>query len=104
MKETKKEIPFNYLNKIKGCRRGDNCWFYHNHKAEKISKILKCNPIKKFKDKLKVDKETKREHSENLMQVIIELLRLLIRENNIEVAKAKLSHVVIKAVVSTRRL
>ena len=38
------------------------------------------------------------------MQVIIELLRLLIRENNIEVAKAKLSHVVIKAVVSTRRL
>ena len=76
----------------------------HNHKAENISKILKCNPIKKFKDKLKVDKETKREHSENLMQVIIELLRLLIRENSIEVAKSKLSHIVIKAVVSTRRL
>ena len=37
------------------------------------------NLIKKFKDELNVDMETKQEQRENLMQVITELLRLLIR-------------------------
>ena len=75
MKEKKKEIPCKYFNTIKGCR------FYHNHnyKAENKSKSSKYNTIKKFKEELNVDKETKQEQSENLMQVIIELLRLLIR-------------------------
>ena len=81
MKEKKQEIPCKYFNKIKGCRRGDDCWFYHNHnyKAENKGKSSKYNPIKKFKKELNINKETKQEQSENLMQVIIELLRLPIR-------------------------
>ena len=65
---------------------------------------MKQNQTKKFKDEPNVDIELKQEQGRNLKEVLLELLMLLIRENNIQVAKAKLSHVVIKAVVSTRRL
>ena len=83
--EKYKAVPCKYFNRTKGCRRGSTCWFYHdeNRKAEKKSTNLKQNNTKKFKHEQNVDKESKQDQGANLNQVILELLKLLLRENNI---------------------
>ena len=86
IKEFKKEIPCKYFKRKTGCRRGDQCWFYHdfNHKAEKKSEDLNKTQTKKFKDEPKLEKKTMQEHGPNLMQVLKELLRLIIREGSLK--------------------
>ena len=41
IKEKKIPIPGKYFNRIKGCRRGKKCWFYHDdiHEANKKTKV-----------------------------------------------------------------
>ena len=82
-KSTRPYIPCKYFNRTKRCRRESTCWFYHdeNHKAEKKSNRLKLYNNKKFK--VNVDKESKQDQGANLNQEIIELLKLLLRKNNI---------------------
>ena len=73
IKECKKEIPCKYFKRKKtGCRRGNQCWFYHdlNHKAEKQRENFKKTLTKKFKNEIKLKKETMQEHGPNLMQVL----------------------------------
>ena len=87
--EKKKEIPCKDFLRIKGCRGGSKCWFFNdfNHKADKKSTKLKQNQTKQFKDEPNVDIELKQEQGRNLKEVLLELLKLLIRENNIQVDK-----------------
>ena len=80
-KEKYQETPCKYFNKTKGCRRGSKCWFYHD--VDNESKNLKKNKTKKFKVEQNEDREPKQEQGSNINQVIIELLKLLLRENNI---------------------
>ena len=63
--------------------RAKKCWFYHeeNLKATKKSKNFKPNLIKKFKDELNI--ETKQKYGESLLLVIIDMLKLLLKDNNI---------------------
>ena len=81
-----KSIPITckYFHKTKGCRRGNKCWFNHDHdqKTEKKRIKLKQNPTKKFKGESNVKMESKHEQGDNMKQIIIELLKLLLRENN----------------------
>ena len=86
IKEIKKETPCKYFKRKTGCRRGDQCWFYHdsNHKAERKSEELKKTQTKKFKVEPKLENETMQERGPNLMQIIIELLRLMIRESSLK--------------------
>ena len=86
IKECKKEIPWQYVKRKTGCRRGNQCWFYNefNHKAERKSEDLKKTQTKKFKDEPKLEKETMQEHGPNLMQVLIELLWTIIKENSLK--------------------
>ena len=84
-KEKYKETTCKYFHKLKGCSRGSKCWFYHD-KTKKVyneSIKLKLNSTKKFKEEQNVDREPKQELCSNLRQVILELVKLLIRENNI---------------------
>ena len=85
IEEKYKEIPCIYFHKIKGCRRGNKCWFYHDKslKAEKQSSVLKQNLNKKVKYKRNVEMEPKKEQGINLKNVIIELVKLLLKEDNI---------------------
>ena len=78
--EKKKSIPCKYFHKTKGCRRGEKCWFYHdyNPRVDKISTKLQ----QKFKVEPKKDKELKQEQGASLKQVILELLKLLLRESD----------------------
>ena len=48
---------------------------------------MKQNQTKQFKDEPNVDIELKQEQGRNLKEVLLELLMLLIRENNIQVDK-----------------
>ena len=83
IKEGKKEIPCRYFHRNKGCMRGNTCWFYHNENLEskKKSKNIKANPVKKYKNELII--KTKQENGENLLLIIIDMLRLLLKNNNI---------------------
>ena len=85
IEEKHKAIPCKYFHRIKGCRRGNKCWFSHDdyHKAEKKSSKNNKIPIKKLKNEANVDKEPKQEQGENLKQIIFELVKLLLIENNI---------------------
>ena len=85
IEEKYKEIPCKYFHKIKGCRRGNKCWFYHDKslKAEKQSSVLKQNLNKKVKDEPNVEMELKNEQGINLKKVIIELVKILLTEDNI---------------------
>ena len=84
-KEQKKAIPCKYYNNIKGCRRGSKCWFSHDEKnlAEKNSTKFNQNLTKKFKYEQNIVKESNQEQVSILQQVLIELLKLLLRESNI---------------------
>ena len=89
MKEKQKaiQIPCKYFHKIKGCRRGNKCWFIHddNHKAEQNIKH-KHNQTKKFKEEPKIENQLKQvflEESTNLQEIALELLKLLLRGKNI---------------------
>ena len=84
-KEKNKSIPCKYFHKTKGCRRGKKCWFYHdyNHKVDKKSTKQQQNTTEKFKVKPNIEKGLKQEQGASLKQVILELLKLLLRENNI---------------------
>ena len=72
--------------------RGAKCWFYHdaNHEAKRKRKNFKQNPVKKFKAELNI--EQKQEHGANLMLVLLDMLKLLLQDNNIQEAKAKLDN------------
>ena len=65
--------------------KNNKCWFYHDKslKAGKQSLLLKQNKNKKAKDELNVDMETKNEQNVNLKKVIIELVKLLLKEDDI---------------------
>ena len=80
-KEQHKKTPCKYFHNLKGCRRGSKCWFYHDEtkKVDNKSIKLKQNPTKKFKDEQNEYRETKQEQGSNLKQVILELLKLLLR-------------------------
>ena len=77
-------IPCKYFHRMKGCRRGSKCWFFHdeNHFVEKKSSKLKQNPNKTIKDEPNVEKEPKKEQVVNLKKVILELVKLLLGESN----------------------
>ena len=84
IEEKKIEIPCKYFNSIKGCRRGKKCWFNHDPSHEENKKTkLQPKPTKKFKVEPNKDKESKQEHGENLKQVILELVKILLRESDI---------------------
>ena len=85
IEEKYKEIPCQYFHKIKGCRRGNKWWFYRDKslKTGKQSSLLKQNINKKVKDELNVDMETKNEQNVNSKKVIIELVKLLLKEGDI---------------------
>ena len=78
-------IPCKYFNKLKGCRRGSKCWFHHdeNYSAEKKRTKLKQNHTKRLKNEQNIDKESKQEQGSTMNQVILQLFKLLLRENNI---------------------
>ena len=76
----KKSIPCKYFHKTKGCRRGEKCWFYHDYNPRVDKKSTKLQ--QKFKVEPKKDKELKQEQGESLKQVILELLKLLLRESD----------------------
>ena len=80
-----KEIPCKYFHQMKGCRRGNKCWFSHDEYQKTIKKNTKSKetPMKRFKIEPKFEKELKKEQGENLKEVIIELIKLLLRESNI---------------------
>ena len=78
--EKKKSIPCKYFHKTKGCRRGEKCWFYHDYNPRVDKKSTKLQ--QKFKVKPKKDKELKQEQCASLEQVILELLKLLLRESD----------------------
>ena len=75
------------FHKTKGCRRGNKCWFQHDHDhiTEKKRLKLKQNPTKKVKGESNVKMESKHEQGDNMKQIIIELLKLLLRENNSQI-------------------
>ena len=77
-------IPCKYFHKTNGCRRGKKCWFYHDKscKEEKNINTLNQNLTKKVKKEQNVVKEKKKEHSANVKQIIIELLKLLVLEED----------------------
>ena len=77
-------IPCKYFHKVKGCRRGSKCWFYHdeNHCVEKKSLKLKQNPNKTVKGEPNLEKEAKKEPVINMKKVILELVKLLLGESN----------------------
>ena len=79
--EKKKFIPCKYFHRTKGCRRGEKCWFHHdyNHKVD----IKSTKVQQKLNQKPKIDRELKEEQGSSLKQVILELLKLLLRENDI---------------------
>ena len=83
IKEKKKEIPCRYFHRNKGCMRGNTCWFYHdeNLESKKKSKKIKLNPVKKLKDELNT--ETKQKNGARLLLVIIDMLKLLLKDKNI---------------------
>ena len=37
--EKKNSIPCKYFHKLKGCRRGNKCWFYHDLVENKSIKL-----------------------------------------------------------------
>ena len=76
------ETTCKYFHKIKRCRRGSKCWFYHNKtlKVDNESITLKQISSKKFKEDQNVDKEPKQELCSNLKQEILGLVKLLLRE------------------------
>ena len=57
MEEKHKAIPCKYIHRIKGCMRGNKCWFSHGdyHKAEKKSSKINKIPIKKLKNEANVE-------------------------------------------------
>ena len=63
MEDKLKAIPCKHFHKLKGCRRGNKCWFYHdqNHKADKKSTISKQNANTKIRAEQNKDKESKQE-------------------------------------------
>ena len=81
-----KSIPIacKYFQSTNGCRRGNKCWFIHDHdkKTEKKRIKLKKNPTKKFKGESNKKIESKHEDGDNIKQIFIELLKLFLRENN----------------------
>ena len=83
--EKQKEIPCKYFHRIKGCRRGNKCWFFHDEKyeKEKLSTKVKQNLTKKFKDEQNVFKESKQGQDSKMKQlnIVIELLTLLLTES-----------------------
>ena len=85
VEEKLKEIPFKYFHKVKGCRRGNKCWFFHDEKyeKEKLSTKVKQNLTKKFKDEQNVFKESKQGQDSKMKQlnIVIELLTLLLTES-----------------------
>ena len=83
-KEKKKLIPCKYFHTTKGCRRETKCWFYHgdNLKVDKKSTKLKQNTTENFKEKTNMEKESKQKQNENLKHVIVELLKILLRESD----------------------
>ena len=85
IEKEKKSMPCKYFHKTKGCRRGKKCWFYHdyNHKVDKKSTKLQQNTTKKFKVEPNKERKLKQEQGASLKQVILELLKLLLRENDI---------------------
>ena len=82
VKEKKTSIPCKYFHKLKGCRRGNKCWFYHDLEENKSIK-LKQNQSKKFKVQPNRRQESMQEKGSNLKQVILEMLKLLLSENDI---------------------
>ena len=84
-KEKKKSIPCKYFNTTKGCRRGKRCWFYHdyNHNVDKKHTKLQQNTTERFEVNPNIEKELKQEQGASLKPVILELLKLLLRENDI---------------------
>ena len=52
VEEKHKAIPCKYFHRIKGCQRGNKCWFSHDeyHKAEKKSSKINKILIKKLKN------------------------------------------------------
>ena len=82
-KDKLKETPCKYFQNLKGCRRGSKCWFYHDEtkKVQNKSIKLKQKPTKNFKDEQNIDKEPVQEQGSHLKQVILGLLKLLLREN-----------------------
>ena len=81
-----KSIPIacKYFQNTKGCRRGNKCWFIHDHDQTPEKKRIKLmkNPTKKFKGESNVKIESKHENGDNINQIIIELLKLFLKENN----------------------
>ena len=84
-----KNIPCKYFQRFKGCRRGNMCWFSHDesHKTEKKCKEMKQTPIQKFKYEQNKDKETKQEQGEALIIVVLELVKLLLKEKHMQATK-----------------
>ena len=48
---------------------------------------MKQTPIQKFKDKLNKDEETKQEQGEALIIVVLELVKLLLKEKHMQATK-----------------
>ena len=85
IKEKHKAIPCKYFHRKMECRKGDKCWFFHgdDHITEKNSTKVKQKENKQFKDEPKLDKKFHQEQGFTLMQGILELLKLILKENNI---------------------
>ena len=83
IKEAQKDIPCKYIHRRKGCWRGKKCWFSHEEslKVDKKHIKQKGNPIKMFKDKLSADRESKQDDDSNIQQVMLELIKILLRTN-----------------------
>ena len=65
------------------------CQFSHDesHKTEKKRKEIKQTLIQKFKDEQNKDKETKQEQGEALIIVVLELVKLLLKEKHMQATK-----------------
>ena len=77
IEEKYRAIPCKYYHTIKGCKRGNKCWFYHDQNSKIKMKSSKLKENKNTKGEPNVEKKLKQEQVVNLNEVFIELVKIL---------------------------
>ena len=85
IEEKYESIPCKYFHTIKGCRRGSKCWFFHDENPKLNKKSSKLKQNKNIKGEPNVETKPEQEQVVNLTEVIVELIKILFRENNIRI-------------------